>query len=124
METLPDFEILPDHAVYRPAGRVTLEEAIRMVTAAITHAREQQQRNLLIDITGLTGFESPSLARRYFFMEEWARASRAYVRLAMVARPEMIDPQKFGITVAANNSQTADVFASTDEALAWLRRLR
>ena len=123
MSAFPSFEILPDHAEYRPVAKVTLEQAVQLVTAAINHAREQQQRNLLLDLTGLTGFESPSLGRRYFFIEEWARAARAYVRVAMVTRPEMIDPQKFGITVAANNSQTFDVFASKNEALAWLRSL-
>ncbi len=123
MNSFPDFEILPDHSVYRPVAQVTLDEAIRMVTAAITHAREQQQCNLLVDITGLTGFESPSLSRRYFFIEEWARAARAYVRMGFVVRPEMIDPRKFGVTVAANNSQIVDVFASAEEAIGWLRGL-
>ena len=74
---LPSFQILSDHAAYRPAGRVTLEEGVRMITAAISRARERKQRNLLIDITGLTGFESPGLGRRYFLMEEWARVARA-----------------------------------------------
>jgi hypothetical protein len=41
----------------------------------------------------------------------------------MVAPPQMIDSRKFGVTVAANNNQTADVFTSATEALAWLRSL-
>ena len=123
MPVLPFFEILPDRAEYRPVAKVTLSEAVEIVTAGINHAREHHQRNLLLDLTGLTGFESPSLGQRFFFIQEWARAARAYVRVAMVARAEMIDPQKFGITVAANNRQTFDVFASKDEALAWMRSL-
>ena len=123
MSDLLHFQSLADHAEYRPVAHVTLREAIQMVTAAINHAREQQQRNLLVDITGLTGFGSPSLGERYFFIEEWARAARAYVRLGMVARPEMIDPGRFGITVAANNNQTVEVFTSCEEALRWLRGL-
>ena len=35
----------------------------------------------------------------------------------------MIDPRKFGITVAANNNLTANVFTAATEALAWLRNL-
>ena len=88
------------------------------MTAAINHAREHRQSNLLLDVTSLTGFKSPSLASRFYFMEEWARAARAFVRVAMVAPAAMIDPRKFGITVAANNNLTANVFTSNAEALA------
>ena len=104
-------------------GEVALPELARMITGAINHAREDQQRNLLVDITGLTGFEAPSLASRYFYVEAWARAAHAFVRVAMVAPPRVIDSRKFGVTVAANNNLTADIFTSADEALAWLRSL-
>jgi hypothetical protein len=114
------FEVFPDHAECRLVGRANLQEAAQMITAAIVHAREQDQRNLLLDITGLTGFAPPGVGQRFFFFEEWARAARARVRVAFVARPEMIDSRKFGITVAANNNFTAEAFTSTAEAMAWL----
>ena len=41
----------------------------------------------------------------------------------MVARAEMIDPQKFGVTVAENLGLITDVFTLQAEALAWLRAL-
>ena len=69
----------------------------------------------------MTGFRPPLIADRYFFIREWAEASGHIVRTALVARPEMIDRQKFGVTVAANNGFIADIFASEDEALAWLQ---
>ena len=40
--------------------------------------------------------------------------------MAMVLRPEYIDPQKFGITVALNRRLIADVFELEEPALAWL----
>ena len=123
MSDLPGFKTFPDHAEYRPVAELSRHEAFQWITAAINHARETQQQNLLLDITGLTGFESPGLGQRFFYIEEWARAARAYVRVAFVARSEMIDPHKFGITVAANNNLTADIFTSGEEALAWLRGL-
>ena len=123
MSALPDFQIFPDYAEYRPRATVTLDEGVRLATAAIKHAREQEQRKLLLDLSGLTGFESPGLGKRYFVVEEWARAAQGYVSMAVVLRPEMIDPQKFGITVAANNSQVVDVFGTREEALEWLRGL-
>ena len=38
----------------------------------------------------------------------------------MVALPEMIDPGRFGITVARNRGFFADVFDSEEEAVEWL----
>ena len=40
--------------------------------------------------------------------------------VALVARSELIDPQKFGATVARNRGFHADVFVSEDLAVTWL----
>lgn len=124
MSEPPDFTMAGDHAEYRPTGEMSLSQAAQMVTAAIAYARERQLRNLLVVSTGLTGFEPPNVVDRYFFVKEWARAADRFVRVAMVARPEMIDPQKFGVTVASNNAMIADVFESEEAALAWLKRIK
>ncbi len=42
------------------------------------------------------------------------------MRAVMVARPEWIDPQKFGVIVAANRGFDANVFPKEAEAIAWL----
>ena len=123
-DELKHFEIVDDHAEYRPTGQVSLDKAVQMVAAAIALTREQNLRKLLVVTSGLTGFEPPDIVTRYFFVREWARAADRVVRIAMVARPEMIDPQKFGVTVAANNGLIADVFESEKDALAWLQNLR
>ncbi len=95
-----------------------------MVTAAIAYARAQGVRELMTNATSLTGFESPSIAQRFIFVEKWASAAGGVVRLAMVVRPEMIDPEKFGVTVGANRGLIGDVFVSEAEAVAWLDSLR
>ena len=91
-----------------------------MVTAAIAYARAHGITELVVNASSLTGFKSPSLSKRYFMVEKWARANDGAVRLAMVVRPEMIDPQKFGVTVAVNRRLTVDVFESEVAAVAWL----
>lgn len=116
------FQMAGDIPVFRPTGQVSLEQAVQLVTSAITHARGHSFAKLLIDVSVLTGFAPPSITQRYFFVQEWARASRGNVRIALVARKEMIDPNKFGVTVAANFGLVADVFISEEEALAWLRK--
>jgi hypothetical protein len=115
------YKIVEDRAEFRPVGNMTLSQAVQVVTMGIEFTREQNLRKLLVDTTGLTGFEPPSVAARYFFMKEWAYAAGGMVCIAMVARPEMIDPQKFGVTVGANLGLQSNVFASEEEALAWLR---
>jgi hypothetical protein len=118
------FEIPEDYAVFRPTGKVTLQCAVEMVTDAIAFAREHRIQKLLVNTLNLTGYEPPSLTARYFFVHDWARASGRRVRVALVTRPERIDPQKFGITVAANLGSIAEVFTSEEDALKWLEGLK
>ena len=40
--------------------------------------------------------------------------------MAIVARPELIDPQKIGVLMAQNRGATGDVFTTEAAALAWL----
>jgi hypothetical protein len=94
-----------------------------LVATAIGFARLINIRRLLVDITNLTGFEPPDLALRYLIIHEWARAAGRSVRVAIVARPEMIDNQKFGSIVAANIGFAADAFTTEEDALTWLWRV-
>jgi hypothetical protein len=121
MTELPAIQIFPGHAECRLVACLNLQEAFQLITATIARAREQEISNLLLDITGMTGFAPPSLGQRFYFFEEWARAARARVRVAFVAPAAMIDERKFGITVAANNNFTAEAFTCAEKALAWLQ---
>src|ERR1700722_16037652 len=100
MNPADNFQMQEGFAVFRPTGRVSLQQGVEMVTAAIEAAREQGIRKLMVVIPGISVFPSPSLGARYFFVQEWARAARGKVAVAMVAPAEMIDPQKFGVKVA------------------------
>jgi hypothetical protein len=122
MSVRENFEILGDYVVFRPTGKATLERTVEMVMDAIVFAREHRIRKLLVNTSNLTGHQPPSLTARYFFVHNWARAARG-VRIAFVTIPERIDPQKFGITVAANLGATAEVFTSEEDALKWLEGL-
>ena len=119
-----NIEVAGDCAYYRPTGMVTLEQAIELVDQAIVFARDRQIPKLLINCTSLTGFPSPSLPQRYFMVRGWAKTAQSSVQVAMVIRPEMIDPEKFGITVAHNAGFLADVYPTEVEALDWLNRPR
>jgi hypothetical protein len=121
MEPSPNhFEVVDGRGFFRPVGHMSLDAAVELVTVALAHARAHSIKELLVNATGLTGFPPPSLSERYFIVENWARVARGAVRVAMVLRPEYIDPQKFGVTVAFNRRLVADVFELEAPALAWL----
>ena len=114
------FQVLTTHACYRPVKQVTLLEAVDLVSLAIRFARENKIKTLLADITELTGFESPTTTERYLFGERFAVEAMGMVKVAMVARPEVIHPRRFGVLVARNRGLLSEVFNSEADAIAWL----
>ena len=120
MDELDGFILEEGRGLYRPVGSVSFDEAVALVRAAIAAARSNQIRDLLIDTTALTGFPSPDTFQRFLAVVGWADEASGSVCLAMVARAEMIDPQKFGITVATNRGLVSNIFTTAAEARAWL----
>jgi hypothetical protein len=117
----PDnFVLEHGRGVYRPSGSVSFDEAVALVRAAIAAARRHNLRSLVVDTTAFTGFPSPNTFERFLAAVEWAAEADASVYLAMVARAEMIHPEKFGVTVAANRGLVCNIFDNEPDALAWL----
>lgn len=120
MQVTGSIQIIDDCAYYRPAGRVNLDEAVELLDQAIAYARKQRIPKLFVNAVELTGFPSPSLPERYFLARKFAATAQGAVQLSLVIRPEMIDPERFGILVARNAGMNADVFTNERDALAWL----
>jgi hypothetical protein len=114
-------ELIEDIAVFRATGEVPLEGAAHLVTTALTTARIYGRKKLMVDVSALTGFSSPSLDQRRVIAREWAIASAGNVQLALVMRNEHIDEHRFGAAAAANFGLIVSSFNSEDAALAWLR---
>ena len=51
--------------LYRPSGRVSFDEAVARVRAAIAAACASGAADLLVDTTALTGFPSPDTFHRF-----------------------------------------------------------
>jgi hypothetical protein len=113
-------DITDSRAFFRPVGAASLGEAVGMVSSAIVYARENAASRLLVNLSALRGFAPPTIVQRYGLAAKWAAAARGRLRLAVVAKDEMIHPQKVGITFAATAGLVSDVFVSEAEALAWL----
>ena len=120
MNMLEHFQLKPDYGYYCPVKTVSLQEAIDLVSSAIAFCADQQIRKLLVNAAGLTGFEPPAVSDRFFLASQFARAAKGRVSVALVVRPELIHPEKFGVVVARNRGLMADVFASEAEAETWL----
>ena len=111
---------MPDYCCYRLSGYGSLAEAAGRVIDVINYAREQGMGKLLIDTTQWTGHPSPGTLERYQWAEAFSEAARSTVKVAMVARAELMDPEKFEVIVARNRGLLGNLFDSEEEALAWL----
>ena len=120
MNTLAHFEQVGKRGLYRPVGTVTFERAVELVADAMRHARKLGLSDLLVNTTGFTGFSPPSIFARHALAVKWAESAGSGLIVAMVARPELIDPEKIGVLMAQNRGATGDVFATEAAALAWL----
>lgn len=114
------FEIHGGLAVLRIVGEHTLQQTVDVVTAAIGRVREHGADKLLVDITGISGFDPPTLAARYECVGDWADAGRRRVRVAMVVRPEFLDPDRFCVIRASNLGFAYNLFDNEERARAWV----
>lgn len=120
MEAPSDYAIIDGRAFFRPEGAMTVERGIELVAHAISHTRERGVRELLVNVSSLKLDSMPTLSDRYTFGEMWSRAARGSLSLAIVAREEMIDPNRFGILVLNNRGLESAVFLNEDDANHWL----
>jgi hypothetical protein len=80
-------------------------------------AREAGLSKVLIDMREVQG--ELSVTDRYELAKGFAEGFRG-LRVALVQAPPLLDPQRFGLTVAANRGATAEVFTTLAAARAWL----
>jgi hypothetical protein len=120
METPAHFEIRAHYARFTPCGNADLVQTVDLVSEAIAYCHANKIVRLLADITRLSGFNSPTLVDRFLLAQEWATAANGAVTLALVLKPEHIDPRHFGIVVAADAGLVTETFTTEHEALEWL----
>jgi hypothetical protein len=120
MNTLKHFEQVGRRGFFRPVGVVSFEQAVEIVAEAMQHARSLELVDLLVNTSGLSGFPAPDVFARYSLANRWAESAGAQLRVALVARAELIDPQKIGVLMAQNRGVTGDVFSTESAAISWL----
>jgi len=101
-------------------GAGDFDAAVDAVSGAIRDALAQGQPHLLIDALD-AAFEPPGLVERLRMVRTWAGIADGRLRLAMLVRPEFIDPERFAVVAAGGFGLVAGVFEHEPDALAWLR---
>lgn len=102
------------------ASPLLFDHAVPLITGVIRRLVFEGVPHLLIDASRVR-FAPPSLVDRLRMVREWADAAEGRLRIAMLARPEFIDPERFGIIAAGNFGLSAQVFDIEADAIAWLR---
>ena len=120
MTSLKHFEQVGRRGFFRPAGVMTFEQAVEIVGEAMKHARSLELEDLLVNTSGLSGFPMPDVFARYALANKWAESAGAGLRVAMVARADLIDREKIGVLMAQNRGVSGDAFTTEAAAIAWL----
>ena len=121
MEKPEYFEQVDKRGYYRPVGDVSFQKCVAMCAEAMTYARQNGMTELLANVRGLNAsFASVTIFDRYEMAIRWAESAGSSLRVVLVARPEMLDPDKIALLMAQNRGATGEVFTSEAEALAWL----
>jgi len=108
------------------SGPYSLRTAQDAYDQIVKAAVEQGRTRILIDASGVTG--APTQDERYMLglfvaAEQRILAARnppIDVQLAVYGRQPLIDPNRFGETVAINRGGKVKVSEQLEEALAWL----
>jgi hypothetical protein len=108
------------------SGSYSLRAAQDAYDEAVQAAVAGGHRRILIDASGVTG--TPTQDERYmlglFVAAEQrilaARTPPVEVHVAVFGRRPLVDPDRFGETVAVNRGAKVKVSERLDEALAWL----
>jgi hypothetical protein len=120
MNMLKHFEQVGRRGFFRPEGVMSFDKAVEVVAEAMRHARSLELLDLVVNTNGLSGFPAPDVFARYSLASKWAESGGTSLRVAMVARAELVDPEKIGVLMAQNRGASGDVFTTEAAAIAWL----
>lgn len=116
-----DWDFEADYVCYHPVGLVSLDQAVAQCKNAIRFARVNGFSRLLLDATRLGGFAAPNLAERFWIARAFAEEARTQVTVSFALQAYLLDPERFGVTVATNQGMKTNAFSTKSEAMLWLQ---
>jgi len=120
MTAVPELEVVGTRGFFRPVANLDFAAVLELVAPVLRRARGIGLRDVLVDTLALGGFEPPQVYERFAMAMMLVESAGSVMRVAIVARPEYIDPEKIGMVMFENRGGSGDVFRTEAEALAWL----
>src|SRR5215510_9661375 len=118
MRTQLHMEQMPGYRAASFTGMGPPGAAAQRFELIAEHCKRTKKDKLLIDTTG---FEvKVSTVDRFHLGERLGIFARNKIKVAVVSRPEQIDPQKFGVLVAQNRGVSVETFTDFQAAEEWL----
>jgi hypothetical protein len=107
-------------------GTYSLQEAKRTFLEMLEAVARNRAGKVLFDGRGLAG--NPKFMERFYYGEFAAQSVAKYAvhgvprdtKFAYVLEVPILDPRRFGETVAVNRGMVVNTFENPDEALRWL----
>lgn len=99
------------------------DQAVQLITDLVRQLAAHGTLHVVIDASDVA-FAAPTLAERLDMVRAFALAADGRVRIAMVARADFIDAERFGVVAAGNFGLSGQVFEHEADALAWLQHER
>ena len=110
-------------------GKFSLNEAKRTFLEMLEAAAQHKSQKVLFDGRKLTG--KPELIERFYYGSFAARAVAdfrggvlRFTIFAYVLKEPVLDPRRFGETVAVNRGMSVKVFDNLEDAVKWLGVVR
>lgn len=104
-------------------GMYSLGDVLDVVEKGIDYAAAEQLGAALIDMTAVAG--GPDIVGRFELgksLAELQLGKPKLVAIAFVGTAPLIDPSRFGETVALNRCAVGKAFEDVDEAISWLEQ--
>jgi hypothetical protein len=118
------FYLEEKHFIFvRFTGCWKLSEFSRLLKDILRECGARKRRLLLIDLS-IVKNDYISTLERYKLGVEAATLSAGVRRVSTLARPDQIDPERFGETVARNCGLDVRVFSDPKETRSWLLESR
>src|SRR5262249_40441058 len=111
---------MPGYLAARFIGMGAPGEASEQFESIAEHCTRTKNDKLLIDTTGYD--VKASVIDRFFFGTSSQVFAVHRIKVALVCRPEQIDPKKIGVLVAQNRGVSVDSFTDLCAAEEWLLR--
>jgi len=125
-----EYKVVPglEHLLVSLSGRYESSDATIAATQVIEACEKQQATKVLIDARLVEGPMS-TMDRFYLssvfsmkYIKERISGRIPQCRFAFLGKEPLIDPNRFGETVANNRGMAIKVFLKEEEAIAWLER--